>query len=117
MKFLANENFPFSSVIKLRQLGYEVESISETLASVSDKVVLQNAVANRQVILTFDKDYGHLIFKEKFPSPTGVLFFRFNPSYPEESFDIFMKFFSKDITQIEGWFIVVEREMIRKRKL
>ncbi len=117
MKFLANENFPVTSIRKLREEGFEVESVSEVMSSVSDKIVLQHAVANQQVILTFDKDYGHLLFKEKLPAPVGVLFFRFNPNTPEEPYEVFKHFFQVQKSEITGWFIVLERDVIRKRKL
>ncbi|MCX6198680.1 MAG: DUF5615 family PIN-like protein [Bacteroidetes bacterium] len=117
MKFLANENFPTTSIRKMREENFIVESVSEVMASVSDKIVLAHAAVNKQIILTFDKDYGHLIFKEKIPAPQGVLFFRFNPANPEEPFDIFKHFFVTHKTEITGWFIVVERDVIRKRKL
>ena len=117
MKFLANENFPTSSIAKMREANFVVESVSETNMSVSDKVVLKHAVENNQIILTFDKDYGQLIYKEKLPSPVGVLFFRFNPAYPEEPYHIFKHFFVDHENEIEGWFIVVEKNVIRKRKL
>ncbi len=65
MKFLANENFPFPSIKFLRENGYEIISISEESSGIADSEVLQKASAENLIILTFDSDYGELIFKYK----------------------------------------------------
>lgn len=63
MKFLANENFPYPSVIELRQAGYDVKSILDISPSISDEEIMQIAINENRTILTFDRDYGELIFK------------------------------------------------------
>ena len=58
MKFLANENFPYPSIKVLRDNGLEVYSIGEESSGISDEVVLNRAVVEDLIILTFDRDYG-----------------------------------------------------------
>ena len=58
MKFLANENFPSPSIKILRESGYEVVSIAEDFSRISDEEVLQKAVSENFIILTFYRDYG-----------------------------------------------------------
>jgi len=41
-----------------------------------DEVIIQKARSDNLVILTFDKDYGELIFHSRVPNPLGVIFFR-----------------------------------------
>jgi len=36
------------------------------------------------VILTFDRDYGELIYRHRLPVPPGVVYFRYDPLSPEE---------------------------------
>ena len=65
-KLLANENFPLDSVKFLRQLGYDVCAIGENNKSITDKDVMALAHKELRLILTFDQDYGELIFKLNF---------------------------------------------------
>ena len=62
MRFLANENFPLTSVRLLRQAGHDVVSITEETPGVADDHILARAVIEDRIILTFDRDYGELIF-------------------------------------------------------
>jgi predicted nuclease of predicted toxin-antitoxin system len=69
MRFLANENFPAPSIALMRQAGYDVLSIQETIPGAKDTVVIAEAQTSDRIILTFDKDYGELIFKQGIPDP------------------------------------------------
>jgi predicted nuclease of predicted toxin-antitoxin system len=63
MKLLANENFPLASVVYLRENGYDVAYIGEELKSIADITVREVALIEERTILTFDRDYGELIFR------------------------------------------------------
>jgi len=76
MRFLANENFPFPSIKILREKGFEVISISETLSGISDEEILRKASLENLIILTFDRDYGELIFKYQKENLPAVVYFR-----------------------------------------
>jgi hypothetical protein len=41
MRFLADENFPWASVIKLRAAGHDVLHMSDLAAGSSDEIVVQ----------------------------------------------------------------------------
>jgi len=62
MKFLANENFPLTSIRLLREAGCTVVSVTEEMAGVKDSVVLSLAVREKLIVLTFDRGYGDLIY-------------------------------------------------------
>jgi predicted nuclease of predicted toxin-antitoxin system len=84
VKLLANENFPKASVLKLRNLGYDIKSIGEDNPSISDKLVMEIAAAEQRIILTFDRDYGELIYKQKYKPDQGVIYLRLEKYNPEE---------------------------------
>lgn len=63
MRLLANENFPTSSVDLLRRAQHDVSSIAEESPGIKDDAVLARAVQQERLILTFDRDYGELIFR------------------------------------------------------
>jgi predicted nuclease of predicted toxin-antitoxin system len=84
MRFLANENFPMMSVIRLRDAGYDVVYGSEDAPGAEDSLVLERAVREERIILTFDRDYGELIYRLRMAVPKGVIYFRYFPATPEE---------------------------------
>ncbi|MBI2470679.1 MAG: DUF5615 family PIN-like protein [Planctomycetes bacterium] len=117
MYFLANENFPLFSIRLLREGGHHVASISEDSSGDKDIVVLKRAYEEKRIILTFDKDYGELIYRHKSFVPAGVVYFRFDPSIPAEPAEILLNILKKDKLSFLGKFTVVERGRIRQRKL
>lgn len=84
MKLLANENFPKASVLLLRDLGYDITSIGEDNPSISDKLVMEIAEAEQRIILTFDRDYGELIYKYNYKPEQGVVYLRLENYTPED---------------------------------
>lgn len=117
MKFLANENFPLKSVFFLRHAGYDVVSITEDAPGSKDDVILKRAVTEQRMILTFDRDYGELIFKRKFPVPCGVIYLRFEPLTPEEPGEFLFDLFTLGNLTWEGRFTTIERKRLRQRPL
>ena len=77
MKLLANENFPKASVLLLWNLGYNITSIGEDNPSISDQSVMEIAINEERIILTFDRDYGELIYKHNYKPPQEVFYLRF----------------------------------------
>ncbi len=117
MRFLANENFPLQSVRLLRQADLEVASVTEDSPGIEDSEVLARAADEQLVILTFDRDYGELIYRLRLRSPRGVIYLRFRPHTPEESASILLNLLQIEGLQFEKWFTVVERDQIRQRPL
>src|SRR3989337_1395834 len=75
MKFLLDENIGKSVAYLLTQLGYTAFRIKEIHSGLEDVKVLELAVDKEAILITLDKDYGELIFKEgKFHK--GVIFLR-----------------------------------------
>jgi predicted nuclease of predicted toxin-antitoxin system len=115
VKFLADENFPIDSVTLLRHSGFEVESIQESFPSLGDEQVLRRAVQHGSILLTFDRDFGDLIFNHHFPAPLGIVFFRFDLLNSDEPGHLVLKLISE--IKIEGYITVVSRSNLRQREL
>lgn len=84
MKLLANENFPKASVLLLRNMNYDVLSIGEDNPSISDTAIMQIAEKEQRIIVTFDRDYGELIYRYNFKPSKGVIYLRIDTFSPEE---------------------------------
>lgn len=76
MRLLADENVPTALVESLRLLGHDVASIRETVPSSSDPDVLALANEQQRVLLTYDTDFGELIFRRQHPASEGVILLR-----------------------------------------
>lgn len=85
LKLLANENFPYKSISYLVEKGFDIISIGKDNPSVLDSEVMLIAIKEERVILTFDRDYGELIFKHNYKPDNGVIYLRieeFDPIDP-----------------------------------
>ena len=113
--FLANENFPRPSTIILRENGFEIKSIQEDYSGIGDLEVMQIAIALNLIILTFDSDYGELIFKYAKDNPPAVVFFRDKGNTPEfAAFSLMSLLANKSLT-LSGAFTVIEPNNVRQR--
>jgi Domain of unknown function (DUF5615) len=75
-KFLANENVPGEVVEAARQAGYDLAWIAESSPGAKDEAVLATALAQRRVLLTFDKDFGEMAFRQGKAATCGIIIFR-----------------------------------------
>ncbi|MCH8317310.1 MAG: DUF5615 family PIN-like protein [Bacteroidetes bacterium] len=117
MIFLANENFPYPSIKILRDKGFEVISIGETLGGAKDTIVLEKAVKENLIILTFDRDYGELLFKYALEAPPVVVYFRLKDDLPEDAAKILIDRIENEALELTSYFTVIENKGTRQRKL
>ncbi len=75
-KFLADENVPIEVVEAARQGGLDVEWIKELSPGVDDDVVIATARFDDRVLITFDKDFGEMAFRQGKTSTAGVILLR-----------------------------------------
>lgn len=114
---LANENIPLASIKELRAAGFDVLAIVESYCGENDRKVLSVAANERRILITFDRDYGELIFRERMPVPPAVIYLRFVPVTPVESAEILQRFLMTEMTRLMGRYWVITRSGIRSRKL
>jgi predicted nuclease of predicted toxin-antitoxin system len=116
MKLLANENFPKASVLALRNRGYDVLSIGEENPSIEDHEVVDIAINEERLILTFDRDYGELVFKKGLKPPKGIIYLRIDPFSPEEPAEVISKLIQSQKFSFDHYLTVVDNNFIRQRK-
>lgn len=56
MRFLADENFPLPSVRILSAARHDVAAVVQDSPGVADETVLERAVREARILLTFDRD-------------------------------------------------------------
>jgi predicted nuclease of predicted toxin-antitoxin system len=117
VNLLANENVPLGAVRLIRQAGHAVASLSEEAPGLGDAEVVARARAAGQVLITFDRDYGDLIYRDRLPPPAGVLYCRFRPSTPAEAANRVLLALDELGDRMIGSFVVIERDQTRVRRL
>jgi predicted nuclease of predicted toxin-antitoxin system len=116
MRLLANENFPGPAVSALRAAGHDVVWIHEDAPGIKDPEVMARARAEDRVLLTFDKDFGELVFHLGEKASNGIVLFRIMGPSPEDLTRIVMAALQSR-TDWANQFSVVEAGRIRIRPL
>jgi predicted nuclease of predicted toxin-antitoxin system len=117
VKFLADENFPLPSVRILSAAGHDIVAVVQDSPGVAHEVVLERAVREDRVLLTFDRDYGNLLYQRGLPPPAGIAYFRFVPSSLEEPAEYLLALLEHSELSLLGRLTVAERERVRQRPL
>ena len=116
MKLLANENFPYKSILYLRSKGYDVYSIGIDNTSIKDSEIMLIAINDERTILTFDRDYGELIFKQNYKPEKGVIYLRLDEYEPHEPGLIIEEIIHNKELDLTRALTVVDKNGIRQRK-
>jgi predicted nuclease of predicted toxin-antitoxin system len=117
MRLLADENVPYPSVRALRAAGHEVESMSDIAPGTPDTEVLGRAQRQSQTLITFDRDFGELVYHRGAPVPPAIIYLRFDPADPEEPARLLLALFARAEIELPGRFTVADRERVRQRPL
>jgi predicted nuclease of predicted toxin-antitoxin system len=116
VRFLADESFAGVAVRALRALGHDVVWVREQRPGVADDGVLAWAAEDKRVLLTFDKDFGELVYRRGREASCGVVLFRIPMASPEAVRDRVLAV----ISARDDWqnvFSVVDERRIRMRPL
>ena len=74
-KLLLDENVGRRVILALRKSGFDVASILEEAPGSTDTVVLKKARKERRILVTLDRDFGALVFRDS-EAHIGVLHLR-----------------------------------------
>lgn len=94
MKFLLDENIGKSIAQFLTQFDYTIFRVRTLYPGLADLKVLELAVEKDAVLITLDKDYGELVFRES-KTHTGVIFLRLENQT------------SSNIKKVISWFLSI----------
>ncbi len=116
MRILADENVGWSIVRWLRAQRVDTAWVPEAEAGAADEEVLAWAYREDRVLLTFDRDYGELVFRRGLPC-RGVLLLRLDEVSQVERFDRVQKLWPVIARSVANNFVVVTRKKFRVRPL
>ena len=75
MRIVADENVEKEIVDRLRADGHDVVFIAETAPGIDDGAVLDRSMDGGRILLTADKDFGELVFRQRLEH-SGILLVR-----------------------------------------
>ena len=115
MKYLADENFPNTALKRLKDAGVDIVSIPSELKQSPDRAVLELATSEGRIVVTFDKDFGELLFRRG-AGTVGVVLFRLSPAGRDWVVHRTCEVL-RTAHNFEGSLTVVELDRIRVRRL
>jgi len=83
MRILLDENMPGDAIATLRSCAHDVVWIRTDSPGIADDAILARAVLEQRLLVTFDKDFGELVFRRGLAASCGVVLFRIAASSSE----------------------------------
>ncbi len=114
MKLLCDEGIDRGIVEALREDGYDVAYVAELAPGLTDERVLAEANRLGAVLLTRDKDFGELVFRQR-RLHTGVLLVRLEGLRRDEKAQRVSAAVSAHGSEMMGAFAVLTRDKLRIR--
>jgi len=117
VRFLADENVPLPSVEALSSAGHDVVWVARENPGLADPRVLDQARREDRILITFDRDFGELVFARGAPAFPGVIYLRFVPRSPTEPAQLLEELAARAGLTFAGFFTVLDRAHMRQRAL
>ena len=115
MTFLADESVDRQIVERLRLDGHLVAYVAEMSPGIMDETVLMESRVSESVLITADKDFGELVFRQRQAS-TGVLPIRLWGLGPAMKAAVVSESIQEHGQELAGAFAVLSPGNIRIRR-
>jgi len=115
VNFLADESVDQQIVDRLRQNGHSVAYVAEMDPGISNNAVIDLANRERAVLLTADKDFGELVFRQG-RLPPGVVLIRLAGLPTTMKADIVASEVNAHATELSAAFAVIAPNVFRIRR-
>lgn len=109
MRFLIDENLSKKLARFLNQLGHPTLRVRNINPGIDDDQVLELALLKDSILITSDKDFGELIFKEKL-AHCGVILLRLQDETPDNTIRAIRKLIPLFDAYKNKFVVVTEKE-------
>ncbi len=116
MKFLADANLERVLVDWLRSADHDVKWAVDLPPSTPDDEILTLAEQEGRVVVTNDRDFGDLVFRQQ-RSTIGVVLLRYRTGSSAELLSLFQAHWPEIAARLPGHFIVATKSRLRVRPL
>lgn len=96
----------------LRSQGYDVVSSYDNLQGLSDNMVLQKAYQENRILITSDKDFGDMIFRQQM-NHRGIILLRLNDERPMNKIHVIKNLIANYSQDLAESFTVVTEKSVR----
>ncbi len=108
MKFIVDDNLSKKLARFLNQLGHPTLRVRIINPGIDDYQVLELALSKDSILITSDKDFGELIFKEKL-THCGVIFLRLQDETPDNTIRAIQKLIPQ-FDEVKNHFVVISEK-------
>ena len=115
MRFLLDVHIATSVARALVDTGHDVTCASDRHGTASDAFLLDLAVREKRIIVTEDRDFSDLIYRDGASPPSAVLYLRFDPTIQPDMVERVLLVLEN--TTIDGYMVVIQRTSVRYRPL
>lgn len=116
MKFFADESVDRQIVERLRQDGYYVWYVAEMDPGISDDAVLAWANQEAALLVTADKDFGEMVFRQRLHTH-GIVLIRLAGLSSNRKAEIVASVISQHATELPCAFAVIAPGIFRIRRV
>ena len=116
IKFLVDNSSGKKLANALKKQKYDVVYAGDNLPNAEDEEILDLAEKQDRVLITNDKDFGELIFRQR-KSSNGVILLRLKNDFPDYRIKILLTLIKKLRTKLKKKFIVASEDKFRMKKL
>ncbi len=118
LKLLANENVQSLLVSRLRERGHDVRWVLEERRGIADPQVLRQALTEGRVLLTWDKDFGDVVYRQGKSASNGIVLLRVTETRSQaDVVRIVLPVLETHTMSWPGHFSVIDRSRVRIRPL
>ncbi|NGZ09808.1 MAG: hypothetical protein CV088_10545 [Nitrospira sp. LK70] len=115
MNLVADESIDAAITIWLRQEGHRVWAVAEMTPGLTDEAVLALAHDQRAILVTADKDFGELVFRQG-RATHGVMLIRLDGLSADVKSELVSRAFKEHAPHLEKAFAVLTPDHLRVRR-
>jgi predicted nuclease of predicted toxin-antitoxin system len=113
---VADESVDNGVVLRLREDGHEVNYVAEMSPGIMDEEVLILASEDSTLLVTADKDFGELIFRQGYVK-RGIVFYRLAGMKSKEKAEIISRVIAEHGDELLQAFSVITDKAVRIRRV
>jgi predicted nuclease of predicted toxin-antitoxin system len=94
--------------------GHDVKTVRALDPKLPDQTILQIAARENRIVVTMDKDFGEMVYRDSYPH-AGVLLLRLEAATSSEKIRVVAEIVSQHADKLEGKFSVYKSNHLRIR--
>lgn len=114
MRFIVDESAGASVASYLRRAGHDVLAVAEIMSQADDEDVLSKAMDEGRILVTNDKGFGELVFRDR-KEHSGVVLLRLEDESPANRVRVVQSVVEQHADRLSGRFTVATERGVRIR--